>query len=217
MELVDALDLGAAVAPEAPCLVMDRDVLSYAEVQGLSRSVAASLKACGVRRGEHSVAVLSANDPLMFSCVLGASRTGARWIAADPSTMPGTADTLPTLGDCAVLMFRVADATLAATLSNRLPRLRAAVCLDGSVPGALTWGQFLVVGLTRGPVAVAEPPILVPRPAPGERPVFLAYSPLAEVSVRCGEVLAAGGVIKMRRSPSARRRIRIDAPEVTPG
>ena len=86
MPLVDFLDLGAALSPAAPCLVAEDATLSYAETQGLSRSIASSLTALGVGGGD-TVGVLSGNDPLALTCVFGANRAGASWSLIDPGRL----------------------------------------------------------------------------------------------------------------------------------
>ena len=68
MQLVDYLDKGAALGPDAPCLTMGDRALSYAEVQSLTHRVARSLARDGIAPGSH-VAVLSENDPVAFACV----------------------------------------------------------------------------------------------------------------------------------------------------
>jgi fatty-acyl-CoA synthase len=144
VDLVDCFDLGAALAPTAPCLVTETATLSYAETQGLSRSIAASLDACGVCAGD-TVAVLSANDPLALTCILGASRAGAAWALIDPedASVDGL---LEELGDCSALLFRTAGAGLVRKAHQRLPQPRTLVCLDGRADGALGWGEFLLAG-----------------------------------------------------------------------
>jgi hypothetical protein len=205
VSLVDSLDLGASLAPAAPCLVTESATLSYAETQGLSRSISSSLGACGVAAGQ-TVGVLSANDPLALTCIFGASRAGAAWALVDP--VEATVEELvDELRSCSLLLVRTADADLARALLPQLPLLETLVCLDGTVPGALGWGEFLVAGLTEAGCRWAEPPATAcaeeqPR---DDRPVFLALRPLSQAtSVRWGPVLAQGGRIVMRdHGPSA--------------
>ena len=49
MRLVDYLDKGASLDPDAPCLTTDGRSRSYAEVSALSRKISAALAARGVR------------------------------------------------------------------------------------------------------------------------------------------------------------------------
>ena len=83
MRLVDYLDKGASVGPGAPCLTTDGETLTYDEVVDLSHRVAAALVRRGVEPG-NKVAILSANDPVAFTCVFGISRAGAVWCPVNP-------------------------------------------------------------------------------------------------------------------------------------
>ena len=62
MRLVDYLDKGASLGPDAACLTTDGETLSYAEVQQLSYRIAGALAATGVRPGG-KVAILSGERP----------------------------------------------------------------------------------------------------------------------------------------------------------
>ena len=202
MKLVDCLDIGAASVPTAPCLVTETSVLSYAEVQGLSRTIAASLAASGVAPGS-TVAVLSATDPLALTCVLAASRAGAAWVLVDPED--ATADeVLQELGGCSALLFRTTAAELAHQVTTSLPEPHALVCIDGRHDGALGWGEFLVAGATRTATVPVGPPAAAPAGPSDDRPVLLALGPLTESTTsRWQRVLAQGGRIVMRPAQPA--------------
>ena len=203
MKLAECLDLGAALVPTAPCLVTETTVLSYAETQGLSRSVAASLHAYDVGDAD-TVGVLSANEPLALTCIMGASRAGAAWALLDPSDVD-VDELAQELSRCTVLFFRVADAEVVRRLELRLALPHVLVALDGHVDGAVGWGEFLVAGLTRLAVVPVGPPAWATDvEANDDRPVFLALGPLSEAtSGRWQPVLAQGGRIVMRTSESA--------------
>ena len=145
MRLVDYLDKGASLGPEAPCLTTDGHTLTYAEVRDTSRRVADALARCGVAPGQ-SVAILSANDPTSFTCVFGISRAGAVWCPINPRNEAAENRELLDLFDCTALLFQKSFAPLVAAIAPDLPKLAILVCLDGpedTVEGALTWEQFL--------------------------------------------------------------------------
>ena len=145
MRLVDYLDKGASLGPEAPCLTTDGHTLTYAEVRDTSRRVADALARCGVTPGQ-SVAILSANDPTSFTCVFGISRAGAVWCPINPRNEAAENRELLDLFDCTALLFQESFAPLVAAIAPELPKLAILVCLDGpddTVKGALTWEQFL--------------------------------------------------------------------------
>jgi len=78
VRLTGFLDKGASLGAEAPCLTMNGRTRSYGEVQRLSWVIARALARSGIKPGD-KVAILSANDPLAFSCVFGIARAGAVW------------------------------------------------------------------------------------------------------------------------------------------
>jgi acyl-coenzyme A synthetase/AMP-(fatty) acid ligase len=105
MRLVDYLDKGASLGPDAPCLTTDGSSLSYGQVRDLSSRVAAALAANGVQPGD-SVAIISANDPVAFSCVFGISRAGAVWCPVNPRNVAAENRELLELFDCTLVVFR---------------------------------------------------------------------------------------------------------------
>ena len=131
MRLVDYLDKGASLGPEAPCLTTDGHTLTYAEVRDTSRRVADALARCGVAPGQ-SVAILSANDPTSFTCVFGISRAGAVWCPINPRNEAAENRELLDLFDCTALLFQKSFAPLVAAIAAgpaqardpRLPRRR---------------------------------------------------------------------------------------------
>ena len=162
MRLVDYLDKGASLDPDAPCLTTPdaagSRTSSYAEVQQLSHSVAAALVRSGVQPGD-KVAILSANDPVAFACVFGISRAGAVWCPVNPRNEAAENAELLDLFDCSVLVFQSAFAPLVQEIGGSLPQLTTLVCLDGDVEGALRWEDFLTATPDEGrvPASVSKP------------------------------------------------------------
>ena len=159
MRLVDYLDKGASLGPEAPCLTTDGHTQTYAEVRDTSRRVADALARCGVAPGQ-SVAILSANDPTSFTCVFGISRAGAVWCPINPRNEAAENRELLDLFDCTALLFQKSFAPLVAAIAPDLPKLAILVCLDGpddTVEGALTWDDFLDADATVDRVPVDAP------------------------------------------------------------
>jgi len=160
MRIVDYLDKGASLHPDAPCLTTDGRSMTYAAVRGLSFRVASALGRVGVGRGD-KVAILSANDPIAFSCVFGISRAGAVWCPINPRNEAAENRELLELFDCSVLIFQASFAGLVARIRDDLPEVHTWVCLDGDVgadvSGAITWEVFLA--------GEGEVPLLPPAPA----------------------------------------------------
>ena len=128
MRLVDYLDKGASVDPGAPCLTTDGMSSSYAEVRELSFRIATALDRHGVAPGD-KVAILSANDPVAFTCVFGISRAGAVWCPINPRNEAAENRELLDLFDCTVLIHQQSFAPLVAQI-----RGRPAEADDGGLP-----------------------------------------------------------------------------------
>jgi fatty-acyl-CoA synthase len=228
MRLVDYLDKGASLDPDAPCLTTDGQTRTYEQVRELSVHVAAALAARGIVPGER-VAVLSGNDPTAFTCVFGISRAGAVWCPINPRNEAYENRELLDLFGCKALIFQAAFAPLVAKIRDELPSLTVLVCLDGAVPGALTWDSFLSGFVAADRPAVDDLAMIVGtggttgRPKGVEltgdnlltmtaitlmsypwsdRPVYLALAPLTHAAgVLCFPVLARGGEIVIMPRP----------------
>ena len=229
MRLADYLDKGASLDAGAPCLTTGGQSRSYADVQELSRRIAAALAARGVRPGDR-VAILSANDPTAFTCVFGISRAGAVWCPVNPRNEAAENRELLGLFGCVALIFGEKFAPLVGQIRAGLPDLTTLVCLDGVADATLSWEDFLALGVT----PVDEPArddlamivgtggttgrpkgveltgtnietmtaiTLMSYPF-GGRPVYLALAPLTHAAgVLCFPVLALGGEIVVMASP----------------
>jgi fatty-acyl-CoA synthase len=134
MRLTDYLDKGASLGPEAPCLTTAGDTLSYDDVQQLSWHVAHALERSGINPGD-KVAILSANDPVAFSCVFGISRAGAVWCPVNPRNEAAENRDLLDFFDCRCLIFQAAFGPLVAKILPDLPKLTTLICLDGDRGG----------------------------------------------------------------------------------
>jgi fatty-acyl-CoA synthase len=233
VRLVDYLDKGASLDPGAPCLTTDGISRSYAEIGELSRDIAAALAARGVRPG-HRVAILSANDPVAFTCVFGISRAGAVWCPINPRNEAAENRELLELFGCTALLYAAAYEPLVAKIRDRLPALTTLVCLDESIEWAFDWETFLALrtsdvdepalddlamivgtgGTTGRPKGVEltgtnletmTAITLMSYPFDG-RPVYLALAPLTHAAgVLCFPVLAHGGEIVVMRAPDVGR------------
>ena len=104
MRLIDYLDKGASLGPDAPCLVMGETCLSYGDVQRFSHRVARALQRDGIVPGS-KVAVLSGNDPYAFGCVFGLSRAGAVWCPINPRNEAAENRYVLDAFDCTCLIF----------------------------------------------------------------------------------------------------------------
>ena len=157
MRLTGYLDKGASLGPEAPCLTTGGDSLSYGDVQQLSWRIAGALARSGVGAGD-KVAILSANDPVAFSCVFGISRAGAVWCPVNPRNEAAENRDLLDFFDCRCLIFQAAFGPLVAKIRPDLPQLTTLVCLDGELPNALSFREWIGAGAAEpGPAVPSEP------------------------------------------------------------
>src|ERR1700754_4920715 len=129
MRFIDYLDKGASLGVDAPCLTMDGRDLSYGEVQKWSYRIARAFERAGIAPGE-KVAILSANDPIAFSCVFGISRAGAVWCPINPRNEAAENRELLDQFDCEVLIYQSAFAPLVNRIRDALPKVHTFVCLD---------------------------------------------------------------------------------------
>ena len=139
MRLIDYLDKGASLGPDASCLLMGDTRLSYGDVQRFSHRVARALQRDGIGPGS-KVAVLSGNDPLAFGCVFGLSRAAAVWCPINPRNEAAENRYVLDAFDCNCLIFHSNYRGLVEQMRPDLPKLTTLVCLDrsradGSVPG----------------------------------------------------------------------------------
>ncbi|HXP53786.1 MAG TPA: long-chain fatty acid--CoA ligase [Streptosporangiaceae bacterium] len=157
MRLTDYLDKGASLGPEAPCLTTAGETLSYRDVQRLSDQIAGALERSGIAPGD-KVAILSANDPVAFSCVFGISRAGAVWCPINPRNEAGENRDLLDFFDCRCLIFQAAFGPLVAKIRPDLPKLTTLVCLDDDIPGATPFREWIGAGAREpGPAGPLEP------------------------------------------------------------
>lgn len=136
MRLFDYLDKGASLGADRPCRTTDGASMSYADVVGLSHQVAAALVGSGVGEGSR-IAILSANDPIAFTCVFGISRAGGVWCPINPRNEAGENRELLELFDTEVVFYQSTFAPLVATIRDQLPDIHTWVCLDAPRGGSL--------------------------------------------------------------------------------
>ncbi|MEV6416183.1 long-chain fatty acid--CoA ligase [Kribbella sp. NPDC051718] len=230
MRLYDYLDKGASLGADAPCLTMAGTSLSYAEVQQLSWQVGRALHRSTVLPGD-KVAILSANNPISFACIFGIARAGAIWCPINPRNEAAENRDLLDAFDCSALIFQRAFLPLVEKVLPELPKLTTVICLDDSLPGAISLAEWLadvpadpwslepldetalVVGtggttgrpkgvmLTERNLETMSAITLMSYPFDG-RPVYLALAPLTHAAgVLCFPVLTLGGEIVIMPSP----------------
>ncbi len=95
-----------------------------------------------MRPGE-KVAILSANDPIAFTCIFGISRAGAVWCPINPRNEAAENRDLLDLFDCRCLIYQAKFAALVEQIAPELPHLVTLICLDGPTGIAVGFNDWL--------------------------------------------------------------------------
>ena len=225
MKLADYLDQGAFLNPNGACFITDGDVQTYSEVQTHSYRIANGLLANGVDK-DSKIAILSPNNPMAFTCVLGLSRLGATWVPINPRNGVEENHYIFDNFDCSVLFYHSIFEPLVTALRPRLPKLQLVVCLDRGFDDWLagyeetavstpTLGDDMAVlagtggttGKSKG-VMLSNQNIesfvslsLMCTPAE-EKPVYLALAPLTHAAgIFVFPILALGGTTVIMPAP----------------
>ena len=227
MRLIDYLDKGASLGPDAPCLTTDEADLSYAERQALPIASRARCERPASRPGD-KIAVLSGNDPMAFACVFGVSRAGAVWCPINPRNEAAETPTCSTLSIaarcCSIAPTKGLSRDAARPTENRGFRV-----LDKARPSRLRWSLLAPTATSHraradrrrrhdsghrrhdrpaegrdadGPNLEAMSAItLMSYPFEG-RPVYLAFAPLTHAAgVLCLPIMTLGGRIVIMPKP----------------
>src|ERR1700745_3516641 len=84
----DFFDRGWRANPDGLAFIAGERTYTYTEIGECSCRVGSALLGSGIGR-EAKGAVLAANDPLAWACVLGLWRAGMVWGAVNPGYPPG--------------------------------------------------------------------------------------------------------------------------------
>ncbi|MGB4059522.1 MAG: AMP-binding protein [Burkholderiaceae bacterium] len=137
MSLIHYFDRGRSLNGQATAYFMDGQDWSFDEAYDTSCRVAQALVASGIAL-ETKGAVLSANHPLSWMCVLGIWRAGLAWVPVNPRSTVSENTALLDGFDVEVLFFQKYFASMVETMRASCPRLRLLVCIDGVVEGCET-------------------------------------------------------------------------------
>ncbi|WP_182357258.1 class I adenylate-forming enzyme family protein [Tomitella gaofuii] len=206
----------AAATPDAPAVVHDGTVATYAELARSVDDVARALLAAGVRTGDR-VAVLSHPTPHYWLTFLGSLSIGAVWLGLNPKyRLPelqyNVGDSRPTL------LFGI-DASGS---TDHLPVLlaladeagvgRPVILGDAAHDGTTAWADFLAAGadVTDGELAAARGAVTA------DSPGLIVYTSGSTGRPK-GAVLGQGGLarsfeIQALRAPVAPMRVVANLP-----
>jgi acyl-CoA synthetase (AMP-forming)/AMP-acid ligase II len=142
LRIIDFLDRGASICPQAICIKDDGGQWTYDEVRRMTFRAARALQAAGVRPGDR-IAVYSPNGAIPFAAVLAIFRAGAVWLPVNVRNPLHENIEFLRGNQCAALFFASKYAEEAMRIREALPSLRHASCLQagGDDEGFLAWSE----------------------------------------------------------------------------
>jgi len=141
VNLIDFFDRVVAATPERAAYVFDGKLSSYKDVADFATRIAHGLEAFGVER-ETKCGVLSRNDPLAFTALLGILKARGAWV---PLNVGGADDEhlhILSAFDVEVLFYQREFEPFARKVQRVLLTVRHFVCLDGASDVALDLSQW---------------------------------------------------------------------------
>jgi len=134
MNLIDFFDRSATAFPQRPVYIFDDRPWTYREASDLATRIGRGLLACGVQR-ETKCAVLSRNDPLAFTALLGILKARGTWVPLNPTNAADENLYITDFFDVEVFFYQKEFEAFAELVKERIPAARQFVCLDR--PGSL--------------------------------------------------------------------------------
>lgn len=173
MRPIDYFLRGAARTPAHPFLIGDEETWSFRDAQTLVERIASGLYAAGFERGD-SIAVYSPNAPRAVLCVFASMRAGGAWVPVNVRNSAASNGEYMAYTRTRWLFFHSKVAEQARAVIEGLPELRAAVCIDGEIEGAMSLESFCARGQgprsRTGPTRSARPTPCSPAGRPGAPP-----------------------------------------------
>ncbi|MCC5859687.1 MAG: AMP-binding protein [Ectothiorhodospiraceae bacterium] len=129
MNAIDFFHRSAAFYPERAMYRFEGETWTYAQVDRLASQIGHGLRDEGITY-ESKCAVLSRNDPIAFTVLLGILKAQAAWVPLNVGN--GTDENLYILDffDVEILFFQKEFQDFARAAKERIPRIRQLVCLD---------------------------------------------------------------------------------------
>lgn len=156
MAIFDFFDRGCSLNGQATAFVMDGQRWSFNEAQGITYRVANALASLGLPK-ETKAAVLSANHPVSWMCVIGLWRAGFAWVPVNPRSSVQEQQQLLDGFDVEVLFFQQDFAPVVVQLREHCPTLRRLVCIDGSEPGCESLPAWIADQPKTPPMVACDP------------------------------------------------------------
>lgn len=142
MALIDFFDRGRSLDGKATAYVMDDQRWSFDEAHAFTCQLAHALRSLGLA-DETKAAVLSANHPVSWMCVLGIWRAGMAWVPANPRSSVADLQQQAQSFDVEVLFFQQAFLPVVEQLRLHCQLLQHLVCIDGDAPGCISLVEWI--------------------------------------------------------------------------
>jgi acyl-CoA synthetase (AMP-forming)/AMP-acid ligase II len=147
MAVTDFFDRGWRANPDGLAFIAGERTYTYTEIGECSCRVGSALLGSGIGR-EAKGAVLAANDPLAWACVLGMWRAGMAWVPVNPGYPPEEIQRVLAGFDCEVLFCHEQFLPVVEKLRAYLARLHTVISLGhdteaASMAGAVTLESFI--------------------------------------------------------------------------
>jgi fatty-acyl-CoA synthase len=201
------LDEVAARRPNHPAVMYRGETLTYAQLRSAARTVAKSLLALGVKRGDR-VGAMMGNQPEWLMMSLGSACLGATFVPLN--TWYKRTEIEWTIGHCGlsvlVSLSHFLKQDFAAVIrdivperaasepgelkSAKFPSLRAVAMLGDRLPGSFSWSEFLNVGASQSDHEVDKQQAAV---QPGDA-AYILYTSGSTADPK-GVLLGHGGVV----------------------
>lgn len=152
----------ARMHPDRVCLAMDDEVRTYAEIDVHADSLASSLAAIGVGRGD-KVATLATNRIELLELFFGLARLGAIQVPINAYLKGGFLRHQLAHTGVTTLIADAAGRNAVAPLRSELPDLRQTVMLDAPMAGEVPYGELVTAEAAAPDVALgmADPIAIV--------------------------------------------------------
>ncbi|HCE6396357.1 MULTISPECIES: AMP-binding protein [Pseudomonas aeruginosa group] len=156
MAITDFFDRGRNLNGEADAFVMGDQRWSFDEAYAISCQVAQAASGLGLAEGSKT-AVLSANHPLSWICVLGLWRAGFTWVPVNPRSSVEEQQQLLQSFDVELLLFQRDFLPVVEQLREQCPQLRKLICLDDNVAGCEALPDWIAGQPQTPPAITCEP------------------------------------------------------------
>jgi len=156
MRMIDLLDRGCAVAPDAVSVSGEGGAYTYREVANLTHALARGMRAAGAGEGT-GISVLSPNDSRGFVAIFGIHRLGGLYVRLNFRSQFDEHAHILNQGGAEWLFFHASAADVVEKLRAAVPSLKHLICLDQALPDIETFDAFTAKHVGTAP-ALSESP-----------------------------------------------------------